>query len=159
MAFFNKVGETISSKSKNLAAKAKELAEITSLNGQVNSQEENKERAYLEIGKKYYELHKEASEGFFAEQCTIIEDADKKIEELKDEIRKLKGIQLCQACGEEIPSQASFCLKCGEKVQMEAVEEAVVDVKGVELKVCPSCGKTLGEDEDFCNECGVKAKE
>ena len=40
MDFFNKVGSSISNKSKNVAKKAKELAEISSLNSQINTQEE-----------------------------------------------------------------------------------------------------------------------
>jgi hypothetical protein len=41
MDFFNKVGSTISSKSKDVTKKAKELAEIAKLTGQIAEKEES----------------------------------------------------------------------------------------------------------------------
>ena len=55
MEFFNKVGSSISNKSKNVARKAKELAEISSLNNQINAQEDIINKICLEIGKTVYE--------------------------------------------------------------------------------------------------------
>lgn len=49
----------------------------------------------------------------------------------------------CAKCGAVLPSNAKFCLECGEKV-----------VEGNSV-VCPKCGNTVAKGK-FCPECGHK---
>lgn len=160
MAFFNKVGESLSSASKSVAEKAKQLAEVSSLNGRINAQEEIVERAYLEMGKRYYELHNESPEEGFGDYCTSIKEALAQIESLNEEIRKVKGIQVCSICGAEVLLEATFCQKCGNKViiQEEIVATPVETTPEVidEVKVCQNCGKAQDIGTSFCCECGSR---
>ena len=50
----------------------------------------------------------------------------------------------CAKCGAELPANAKFCLRCGERVQ-----------RNDNTVVCPSCGKTVPKGK-FCLECGCK---
>lgn len=52
----------------------------------------------------------------------------------------------CNNCGAAIPSNAKFCLQCGEKISTPAADETVV---------CPECGNTVAKGK-FCPECGHK---
>lgn len=52
----------------------------------------------------------------------------------------------CQSCGEEIPENSKFCLKCGTKIETEPQAD---------LKKCPKCGATVPSGK-FCLECGAK---
>ncbi len=49
----------------------------------------------------------------------------------------------CAKCGASLPSNAKFCLECGEKI----VQNDTI--------VCPKCGKTVAKGK-FCPECGHK---
>jgi len=51
MDFFERVGETITAKGKDVADKAKDLAEIASLRSQISTCEEVMKKNYLEIEK------------------------------------------------------------------------------------------------------------
>lgn len=52
----------------------------------------------------------------------------------------------CEKCGATLPSNAKFCLECGEKVSPKLPVDTVV---------CPECGNTVAKGK-FCPECGHK---
>lgn len=92
MEIFEKVGETIAAKGKDMADKAKELAEIAGLRSQISTCEEVMRKNYLEIGKLYYEQFKDAEYNDFVDQCTAITNAKNGVEALEEKIREIKGI-------------------------------------------------------------------
>ena len=91
-SFVNKIGETISAKGKAVTLKAKDLAEIASLKSQIGTCENVMKKNYMEIGKRYYELHKDAWEEIYDEECRAISNARNGIEELETKIKEIKGI-------------------------------------------------------------------
>ena len=98
MTFLTKLGETISATGKDVSQKAKDLTGIAKLNLDIRAKEEFVERQYMEIGKQYFELHKDDEEPFY-EEITLIKDSLKEIEQLRSEIADLKGKKKCPACG------------------------------------------------------------
>ena len=92
MDFFEKVGETITGKSKDIVDKAKDLVEIASLRSQIGTCEEVIKKNYLEIGRLYYEQFKEAEYNDFVEQCTAISNAKNGVSALEEKIREIKGV-------------------------------------------------------------------
>lgn len=92
MAFVNKIGETIYAKGKEVTDKAKDVAEIANLKGQIKSCEETMKKNYMEIGKRYYELHASTPEEHYVEQCIAINNAQDSIVELEQKIKEIKGI-------------------------------------------------------------------
>ena len=57
MDFFDKLGTTISTKGKEVTGKAKDLAEVANLKSQISTCESVIKKNYIEIGKKYYDMH------------------------------------------------------------------------------------------------------
>jgi membrane protease subunit (stomatin/prohibitin family) len=55
-----------------------------------------------------------------------------------------KMAEKCPKCGAELPRDAKFCLKCGEKI--DTIPDTVI---------CPECGKSVPKGK-FCPECGHK---
>lgn len=59
----------------------------------------------------------------------------------------------CKKCGRSLPSNAKFCLECGEK----CTYEQSVNVSEPSTK-CKNCGVSLPAEAKFCLECGTKAR-
>lgn len=92
MEFLDKLGETITTKGKEMTGKAKELAEVANLKSQINTCEEVIKKNYVEIGKKYYEKHAAAPEEEYDEQCRAIANAQNAIVDLENKIKEIKGV-------------------------------------------------------------------
>lgn len=92
MDFIEKIGDTITSKGREAADKAKELAEIASLKSQIATCEEVIKKNYMEIGRIYYEQYGNMPEAVFDRQCHSIDNARTGIESLQAQIREIKGI-------------------------------------------------------------------
>lgn len=73
------------------ADKAKDMARITKINVEIGSEKNNIEKAYLEIGKLYYETHKSTPDSFFVQLCDEITLANENIEKLQSEIDCIKN--------------------------------------------------------------------
>ena len=71
--------------------KAKEISEVSSLNSQIRNQEKTIERCYNEIGKLYYEAHKDDTSDAFLEQIERITKAKQEVERLKKDVENVKN--------------------------------------------------------------------
>ncbi len=138
MDFFNKVSNTISSKGKDVTKRAKEIAEIAKLTGQIAEKEETVKGAYIELGKYVYESQKEDAPEEVAEKFAAIDAAVEEIEQLKREVRKLKGKQECPDCGKEVSYSAAFCSYCGAKLPEPQPEEVVDEGEVTEVTEEPA---------------------
>jgi predicted nucleic acid-binding Zn-ribbon protein len=102
MADFNEIKETVlgafgvaAEKTKEFAGKAadkaKDVSKITKLSFEIKAAKETIEKAYAEIGKIYYETHKNAPADYFIQLCEEITAANERIEALEIEIDKVKA--------------------------------------------------------------------
>lgn len=119
MDFFEKVGDTITGKSKEIAKKAKEVTDIAKLNNQVGSEKDKINKNYAEIGRAYYNAHLHDENYDYEGLCGEITASMDKIEELKKGIQELKGTKCCENCGAELPKDAVYCSSCGTRVEEE----------------------------------------
>lgn len=117
MAFWEDFSETISLKGKEMADKAKNFTDIASLRGQIVSYENTILRYYREIGRAYYEAHKDDLEKEFPEQMDAIMKSENMIKELEKRISELRGTRKCSSCGSDVPDDSVFCPKCGSKME------------------------------------------
>lgn len=165
MAFFEKVGETLAAKGKNVADKAKEMAEMNRLNGLIHSQKNMIEKTYREIGEIVYENRAERDAVDLNSQIEQLDALWKETRRLQREILKVKGLQQCENCGAEIDRNVAFCPKCGAQVVTREEAQEVEDGEQAGetgepgAARCPGCGKDIEPEAVFCPFCGIRLGE
>ncbi len=154
MAFFDKVGATISNFGADVSNKTKSMMELSNLNAQVKSCEESLKAYYQEIGKAFYEQNKDHPSAEYAEQFAHVKEAEEAIDHLEAAIRRAKGTKMCQNCGAEVAVDTKFCPTCGKMVDDNAACNVQTEV--VAGAKCPKCGAAIKVGAAFCSSCGNK---
>lgn len=90
-SFFDKASDVLKNTANEISDKAKEYSEVSSLNVQIRNQEKVIDSAYLEIGKLYFEAHKDALEDPYLEQIMRIKSANDTAESLRKTVAAIKG--------------------------------------------------------------------
>ncbi len=152
MTFFDKLGETITNKSKDIARKAKDVADVATLKSQISSQQDIVNRAYIVLGKTYYNENKNNPPEEFEDTFKSLSKALEKIEQLKNDIQIIRGTDNCPNCGAQIGKDAVYCSECGIKVAGDVSSESEV----IQTKACPHCGLITDVNSAFCTGCGEK---
>ena len=159
MAFFEELGKKISQVGYATVQKTKEVADVSKINLSIAEEERKLNDLYMQIGKKYVELHMDTTENEFAELVELVCTGKERVMNFKKEIEKIKGVICCENCGAEISEKSGFCSNCGAKIELKAevVEEIIEEV--TKKKLCTNCQTELKPDALFCSECGTKVQE
>lgn len=72
----------------NAVEKAKEIGGVAKLYALIKAEEAKKQEQYYRLGKKYYELFKDAPEKDLAVYVGKLKKCDEKIEAYRDELKK-----------------------------------------------------------------------
>ena len=139
----------------DIMQKTKDTTESMKLSTAIASEEKRIQALYLEIGKKYFELHADSYESALEEEVLCIKEANTKIEAYNEQIKRLKGIVRCAVCGGDVPYGAPFCSSCGSKMLNENTVEPAAESN---VRRCTHCGLPLNDGAGFCTNCGTKAE-
>lgn len=151
MEFFEKIGNKISSGSKDVAKKAKDMTELAKINSRIKNYEDMIKEIQLQIGKLYFEANRNNPAPEFMELFQNVINAQGAIEKCREEVCTIKGVRGCTSCGAEIPNNSTFCPACGAK--NEIIDVTYTTVSDM---FCPGCGAGLPSDTVFCPNCGTK---
>ena len=113
MAFFDNIGRKVSEAGQKMIQKTGEMSDTSRLNAQINDEEKKINAAYLQIGKLYASLHRDAPEPEFASLVQSVGDSEETIRACREQIQRIKGVRSCPKCGAE--NASNFCGTCGEK--------------------------------------------
>ena len=89
----NTVAEKTKVVANTVADKAKDTAQIAKLNMEIASERDRIKKAYLELGKLYYDTHKDDPDGFFTQLCQEVTLSLSRVTALEDEIARLKAAE------------------------------------------------------------------
>ena len=161
MAFFDELSRTISSTTRKAGKIAGDSSEIARLKLQTVSEEDKLKKAYIELGKKYYELHSSDAEEALHESVASVAASLQNISEAKKQIEALRAsittaedpavsmdsVYVCPKCGTANDQNNKFCVGCGAAI--------ILQEKVPEVKICTVCGQPLEENMRFCTNCGT----
>ena len=122
MDTFNMVAEKVLDLADTAADTAKAGHQIAKLTMEKKKAESAMQEAYEQLGKLYYDMHRDDAEGVFADLCGDIESSHDKILDIEDEITALE--EKVAALGVQIEHNASDFVKLQELTEQKtAVEE------------------------------------
>ncbi len=154
MAFFDKIGQTISNGVSSVSDTTKSLAGTAKLNSQINTNKNTIKETYQQIGEYCYNNREGAIDK--EKLVPMFEEIDRLTLENKDlelKVKLAKGYVPCKNCGADVAVNTSFCANCGAKVVVPAPEsEKTPEGK----KRCLKCGNLEDEATKFCSSCGTK---
>jgi rubrerythrin len=152
---FGGIGKKITDTAKGAGQKMKDTTEILKLEGSVKEETARIDQITFDLGKKYVESFADKYDPLFEQHFTAIKESRAKIDALKQQLIKLRGITTCKNCGTEIPAESAFCPSCGAKNEqpVAAVEAAPAGNR------CVKCGAALPDGAVFCTECGQRVGE
>lgn len=151
MAFFEKVGESVSNSINSMSTKTKNAFEASTLSSQLKICEDSLRKCYAEIGKMYYEQNKDNVPAGFETQFANVNEAKDAINETAEKLRNVKNIKVCPGCSAEVSKKSRFCPKCGADCGEPEIPAVPVD-----NGKCANCGAKLKPGASFCNSCGTK---
>lgn len=135
MEFFDKLSETITTKSKDIAKKAKDIKDINVLKSSISEQKKVIKNAYESIGEQYYLDHMNMRQHAYEMEFETIGEANAKLRELYEQLNALRHLSVCPACGASVTSDSNYCNQCGVKlpeiVTDEDLEESDIVVEVV----------------------------
>lgn len=127
------------------ADKAKAGTRIARLSVDIASERENLKKAYIEIGKLYYDTHRDDPEGFFIQLCDEVALAQKNIADKEAEIEQLKShgedaadidVEFEEVVAEE-EAAAAESVDAAPAIEEPAIEEPTVEEPAAEAPSDP----------------------
>lgn len=137
--FFDKLTANVTNVSRIGIQKAKNMSEASSLGSEQKSEKRNIQNQYAEIGRLYYEQHKNDPDAQYPEQIASIIASEKRIEELDAQIAAVRAREpeLVEVPDTAPAPQPKPAAPVGDPTSM----------------VCMQCGSTYGTDVKTCAVC------
>lgn len=132
MAFFEDLGKKLTKVGEVAAEKTKEVAELTKVNAKILDVQNKLDKAYIEVGKKYLELHPANDEEDMEAVVNAVYELEDQLKELRRQLQELKGTVKCDVCGADCDNNDVFCKKCGAELKKD---EIIIDAEDVEVDV------------------------
>lgn len=126
MDFFNRLGDIITETGKQVGKRAKDFAQLSQLQAQLDQETKKLTETYAKIGKRYYETMELTVPQEYEDLFEIIRKKEQTIAKLKAQVAQCKGGQRCSFCGAEVPMHSLYCNHCGEKMK-EVVTEVELE--------------------------------
>ena len=114
MAFdFDKIKSGIISAGKEVGDAVTDASNTAKIKFDIKSKEDFIEKQFTELGRLYYNNHKDDEEPTELGDFASIKEAYAEIDRLNDELLTIKGAVVCPQCGVKQSVDEAFCANCG----------------------------------------------
>lgn len=119
MSMFNTVKGMVTKTAKDAAKVSGDAVEYTKLKFKLAELNDEISQKYALIGMTVYKstLGEETDADAIDEVCAQISELIAKKDEYKEALDRMSNKKTCSECGEKIPSDSSYCPKCGAKAE------------------------------------------
>lgn len=116
MDFFDKLGDTLMTATKEVGQKAKGMSDLAKLQYELKCKEDELKKEFERLGRKYYQQNRDVVPEEDLESFEYIEIIMNRINDLNGEILEKKGAKACPRCGAMVAENAAYCSSCGAKI-------------------------------------------
>lgn len=99
--------------------KGLELCEMARINVKISEISFQTRKLYAQLGKMTYNVLCGDTDEFTSEMKAVKEEIDNnlyRVKLLRNELAQVKGVIVCDSCGEENKKNSAFCSKCGKEL-------------------------------------------
>lgn len=154
MSILNRIKDSISETSQDVAQKAKDTSEIMRLNSLIKANEKEIEKQMYQIGISYFTNYNEECMERFPELAGRVKELQEENMNNKEIVENLGVVKVCPNCGKKINDDAAFCIYCGGAIQVQQENQTAPTSR----KCCSSCGFPVSEEDMYCINCGTSLK-
>ncbi|MCR5416081.1 MAG: zinc ribbon domain-containing protein [Pseudobutyrivibrio sp.] len=112
MGFLDELTEGIANTTRDIGKMAQNAGDLTKLQYDKKVKEQELQKLYENLGKKFYNSHKDEDDDEIKEITACI----LRIKEYTNDIMELKGGKACTRCGALVKAGDKYCSACGEKI-------------------------------------------
>ncbi len=96
---------------------------VRQLNSSIHAEEKKVDKLYKDMGKKLYELYKDNALSEFEPEFETLAASFAMMDELQEQVRGVRGVQICPNCKAEVNAKERFCPNCGYKLPEQDVTD------------------------------------
>ena len=121
--FFGDLGKSISRATQSAVGRTSTFFESTKISAMISSEQKEIDKMYQAVGETV--VNNAGDTGIVELDETIMDLISEirvcqgRIHELKKELAGVRGMKVCPACHELVPSEVAFCPQCGEAMPVE----------------------------------------
>ncbi len=123
MAFFDKIGEKLTSGANAVSSGAEKVRDTARMNSEISSNRNEINKLLMQIGSAVKAKYIEAiNDDEISQLAARVDELIARNQQLDESLKQLKGVRSCTSCGAPLASGAVFCAECGARV--DAVSNA-----------------------------------
>lgn len=150
MGFFDEFGKKFSNTMKSAKDKTNKFSSEMKLKSKISEKQDKITVLYSEIGKEIYSNYLKgitSNTDIINEKLKNISNINEELKKINKEILSIKGIKVCAICGGEIPVDAEYCPKCGNKI-IEITDKVPDNITVIEVQDTKEENQSLKENDE-----------